>query len=129
MSVIIKNIEMPSCCSDCLLNYDQMSCVVTGTRWWSDTMMLLNFDPDKERLYDCPIIEQNETEAFKMVLNKLKECNLFCGKYDAKNGNEHFMHGVSTVMEVIAHYAGDEQFEDLFLKNMINSEENSNGLQ
>lgn len=25
-------------------------------------MMLLNFDPDKERLYDCPLIEYNETE-------------------------------------------------------------------
>lgn len=85
-------------------------------------MMLLDFNPDKERLYDCPIIEQNETEAFKMVLNKLKECNLFCGKYDAKNGNENFMYGVSTVMEVIAHYAEDEEFKHTFLENMIDSE-------
>lgn len=92
-------------------------------------MMLLDFNPDKDRLYDCPLIKHNETEAFKIVLNKLKEVNLFCGIYDAKNGNEHYMNGISTVMEVIAHYAGDEQFEDLFMKNMIKSEEKKDGLQ
>ena len=64
-----------------------------------------------------------EKEAFQIVLDKLKECELFCGKYDARNGNEHFMYGISTVMEVIAHHAGNEEFENMFLKNMIESEE------
>ena len=50
----------------------------------------------------------NEKEAFRIVLNKLKECNLFCGFYDAKNGKKDFMDGIYTVMEVIANYAGDE---------------------
>ena len=57
MSVIVKNMEMPKNCSDCPLNYDQMACKVTGTRWWSDTMVLMNFDSCKERLHDCPLIE------------------------------------------------------------------------
>ena len=57
MSVIVKNMEMPKNCSGCPLNYDQMACKVTGTRWWSDTMVLMGFDSDKERLYDCPLIE------------------------------------------------------------------------
>ena len=57
MSVIVKGMEMPKNCSDCSLNYDQMACKVTGTRWWSDTMVLMNFDSDKERLHDCPLIE------------------------------------------------------------------------
>ena len=57
MSVIVKSMEMPKNCSDCPLNYDQMSCIVTGTRWWSDTMVLMGFDSDKERLHDCPLIE------------------------------------------------------------------------
>ena len=57
MSVIVKNMEMPTNCSDCPLNYDQMACKVTGTRWWSDTMMLMNFDSENERLYDCPLVE------------------------------------------------------------------------
>ena len=57
MSVFIKGLEMPQNCSDCPLNYDQMACKVTGTRWWSDTMVLMGFDSDKERLYDCPLVE------------------------------------------------------------------------
>ena len=57
MSILIKDMKMPKCCSDCLLNYDQMACAVTGTRWWSDRIMLMDFDSDKERLYDCPLIE------------------------------------------------------------------------
>ena len=57
MSIIIKGMEMPKNCSDCLLNYDQMMCIVTGTRWWSDTMVLMDFDSAKERLHDCPLVE------------------------------------------------------------------------
>ena len=57
MSVLIKGMEMPKNCQDCPLNYDQMACKVTGTRWWSDTMVLMDFDSNKERLYDCPLIE------------------------------------------------------------------------
>ena len=55
--VIVRGMEMPTNCSDCPLNYDQMMCIVTGTRWWSDTMVLMGFDSDKERLHDCPLIE------------------------------------------------------------------------
>lgn len=61
MSVIVKGMEMPKNCTNCPLNYDQMACKVTGTRWWSDTMVLMNFDSDKERLYDCPLLEANES--------------------------------------------------------------------
>ena len=57
MSILIKGIEMPQCCQDCPLNYDQMECAVTGTAWWSDSMVLVGFDSEKERLYDCPLIE------------------------------------------------------------------------
>ena len=57
MSVIVKGMEMPKNCSDCPLNYDQMSCSVTGTGWWSDTMVLMDFDSCKERLHNCPLID------------------------------------------------------------------------
>lgn len=56
MSILIKGMEMPTNCADCPLNYDQMACGVTGTGWWSDSMVLLNFDSYKERLQDCPLI-------------------------------------------------------------------------
>ena len=57
MSVLIKDMNIPKSCSDCPLNYNEMSCAVTGTRWWSDTMVLLDFDYTKERLHDCPLSE------------------------------------------------------------------------
>ena len=56
MAVVIKDMDMPKSCSDCRLNYNQMACSVTWTRWWSDTMVLLGFDPEKERLKSCPLI-------------------------------------------------------------------------
>ena len=57
MSVLIKGMEMPTNCADCPLNYDQMTCAVTWTRWWSDSMVIMNFDSDKERMPNCPLIE------------------------------------------------------------------------
>ena len=62
MSVLINSMDIPKSCSDCPLNYDEISCVVTGTRWWSDTMVLLNFDYTKERLYDCPLSEASSAQ-------------------------------------------------------------------
>lgn len=67
-----------------------------------------------------------EKEVFKLVLDELKKCELFTGKYDARNGDEHFMNGIATVMESIAYHAGDDvgdAFSDLFTKNLIESEE------
>ena len=60
MSVLIKGMKMPKNCSDCPLNYDMMSCMITGTRWWSDTMVLMDFDYQESRLYDCPLVELPE---------------------------------------------------------------------
>lgn len=67
----------------------------------------------------------SEREAFEIVLNKLKENNLFCGCYDAVNGNEHFMYGVATVMENIAYSVDNEtgeKFTNEFLNNLLESE-------
>lgn len=61
-------------------------------------------------------------EAYKIVLEDLKKCNLFCGIYDAKNGKDSFMHGICTVMENIACSAKDENFSDIFMNNMIESQ-------
>ena len=72
MSVLIKDINLPSSCSDCPLNYDMMSCIITGTRWWSDRIMLMGFDCDNERLYDCPLIEIPTPHGRLGDLDKLK---------------------------------------------------------
>lgn len=65
-------------------------------------------------------------EAYKIVFNDLIKNKMFCGHYDAKHGNEHFMYGILTVMEVIAigiDYQTSSDFEERFLKNLIKSEE------
>ena len=69
--------------------------------------------------------EKQLKDAAIIVLNKLKECPLFCGDYDAKHGNKSFMYGISTVMETISYYADDEDFSTMFLDNMVNSEKKS----
>ena len=49
-------------------------------------------------------------------------CGLFVGKYDATNGSDKFMYGISTVMEYIAYQASEkeyEHFQDIFLENCI----------
>ena len=73
-------------------------------------------------------IKMDKTEAFKIVLEELRKCPLFCGTYDARYGHEDFMYGIQTVMEAIAARTDDEsdenyfQFSDEFLTNMIKSE-------
>ena len=73
--------------------------------------------------YTAPEILPELRNAAKIVFDKLKECNLFCGIYDARNGKESYMYGICCVMEVIATYAGDDGFGGEFIKNMIQSEE------
>lgn len=66
-------------------------------------------------------------DAYRIVLNDMLNsgCGLFVGEYDALNGNEQFMHGISTVMEWIAYRMSDadgDAFNDLFIKNLLKSE-------
>ena len=67
-------------------------------------------------------------EAYRIVLNDIlnNDCGMFIGEYDAKNGSAEFMNGIGTVMEYLAYLVSDEygaKFEDIFLKNLIKSEE------
>ena len=61
-------------------------------------------------------------KAFKTVLNRLSQVSLFRGVYDAEHGDEKFMYGIQTVMEMIAWYADDLDYDDMFTKNMVESE-------
>ena len=66
-----------------------------------------------------------EKIALAKVFMNLCECGLFVGKYDARNGNKDFMYGIETVMENLACMISDrvyDTYNDVFLKNMINSE-------
>lgn len=66
-------------------------------------------------------------DAYKIVFEDILNsgCGCMVGIYDAKNGNQDFMHGISTVMEWIAYrvsVADGDAFSDLFISNMIESE-------
>lgn len=73
----------------------------------------------------------DKSKAYAIVLNDILEkgCGPMVGKYDAAHGDKPFMYGVFTVMEYIAYSVNEEigyRFEELFLENMIKSEESKN---
>lgn len=68
----------------------------------------------------------SKSEAYQMVLEDLEKISLLRGVYDAEHGNEHFMYGIATVMEIIANGVSEErytQFDSMFSNNMAASEE------
>lgn len=60
--------------------------------------------------------------AYEIVYNDLSKLNMFMGTYDAKNGSELYMYGISAVMENIAYHADKlEEFEKIFFENIEKS--------
>lgn len=65
-------------------------------------------------------------DAYKIVFEDIMKYgpDLFKGIYDAKNGKEEYMYGINSVMEFIAITADEkcyDEFDEMFLKNMIKS--------
>ena len=68
----------------------------------------------------------NKKEAYLTVYEDLIKVPLYVGIYDATNGNEHFIYGMSSVMDYISMKAGKlDEYEKLWDKNMKESEERS----
>lgn len=68
-----------------------------------------------------------DREVIKELIKEMSKCNLFIGKYDAKNGNEDFMYGVLAVMEFLTYMISEEygmKFSEMFFENMIDSKKN-----
>ena len=64
-------------------------------------------------------------DVIKDLVEKMSNCGLFVGKYDAKNGDKDIMCGVLTVMEYLAYEVSEEygdNFSNTFVKNMLDSE-------
>lgn len=71
-------------------------------------------------------LNTNEKEMLKGIIEEMRECNMFNGIYNAKNGSTQFMYGISTVMECLAYRVSDEygdSFSDTFVNNLITSEQ------
>lgn len=74
----------------------------------------------------------NEKEMLKDIIEEMRECKMFEGHYDAKNGQPEFMYGISTVMEYLAYMVSDEygnSFSDTFVQNLIISEQKAKGIK
>lgn len=70
----------------------------------------------------------NLQDAYRIVYNDIlnKDVGLLVGRYDAKNGNTDYMHGIATVMEFIAINVSEadcDDFENIFYNNMLESRE------
>lgn len=71
-------------------------------------------------------LTKHEKTTLKNIFEELKTCELLTGKYDAKNGNEHYMYGISAVMECLAYMIDEKYGDDFskeFIENMLTSEE------
>lgn len=77
----------------------------------------------------CELMNRANKESAKYVFDELLKCDLFRGRYDARNGKEDFMYGVCTVMENIAYMISEEchdRFDTEFMQNMQKSEDKAN---
>lgn len=76
------------------------------------------------RRFKAMELTDNEREALKKIVENMRECGLFVGKFDAKNGNINFMYGIETVMEYLANLISEEyhdEFEKEFITNLVKS--------
>ena len=70
-------------------------------------------------------LTDQEKRVIKKVVDKMfADRGLFAGNYDARNGNEDFMYGISTTMEYFTHLVDENygiEFSDKFIMNMLKS--------
>lgn len=69
-------------------------------------------------------LTDNEREVLKKIVENMRECGLFAGKFDAKNGNVDFMYGIETVMEYLTSLISEE-YHDEYEKEFLNNFERS----
>ena len=70
-------------------------------------------------------LSQEEKKVVQKVVDGMAECDLFYGRYDAKNGSAEFMYGIATVMDYLTCSVSKDygaEFEKIFMKNMEESE-------
>lgn len=67
-------------------------------------------------------LTDNEREILKKIVENMRKCDLFAGKFDAKNGNVHFMYGIETVMEYLTLLISDEYHDEVDKEFMENFE-------
>ena len=70
------------------------------------------------------LTNEQKAVAKEFFFQMISDVDMFRGHYDAKNGDEHFMFGISIPLNYLA-YAIDEEygerFDSMFMKNMCES--------
>lgn len=67
-------------------------------------------------------LTDNEREILKKIVEEMRKCDLFAGKFDAKNGNVNFMYGIETVMEYLTGLISEEYHDELEKEFLTNFE-------
>ena len=73
-------------------------------------------------------LSEDEKATLAKVFYDMCQCPLLIGKCDAKHGNEDFMYGISTAMEVLTAYLNNDEIDftdlycNIFNQNMLDSE-------
>lgn len=89
MSVLIKGMEMPKSCGECL-----------DVGWHYVFECNLDDVEQGERRTDCPLIHVPKHGRL-IDADTLMEFPIRINHYDKKHGDEHFVLGIETVMEYI----------------------------
>ena len=88
-SVYIRADEMPECCRECPLYYNQVLCAVTLTDDWEQHG---GFGNEKDRMEDCPLIPAHVIKRKQHELKRLFSDELDFGMIsefiDKENDNE-----------------------------------------
>lgn len=74
-------------------------------------------------------LTKEEKKILKNAVDKMRECGLLNGHYDAYNSDDSFMSGVGFVMEMLTSLVSDKYYQEWdreFLKNLIASELKAN---
>lgn len=75
------------------------------------------------------LTNEQKAVAKEIFFQMISDVDMFRGHYDAKNGNEHFMLGISTPLTYLAYTIDEEcgrEFDSMFMKNMQKSIEEAN---
>ena len=70
------------------------------------------------------LTEEQKVVAKEIFEQMIFDVEMFRGRYDAKNGDEHFMLGISTPLTYFAYMIDEEygeNFDAMFMKNMKKS--------
>lgn len=74
-------------------------------------------------IYEIEIESEDiEREVLKQIVDKMRECALFAGQFDAKNNTVNFMYGIETVMEYLTMLIGEEYYDEFEKEFMTNFE-------